>query len=157
MHSTNFDSNQYIPWVTSTQTAQTLAHVFNVLGRVGRVDNIEVTYHDKDYDRWDVPMFIIGGGWKAHQAFETCNPYFVYEQRDRSCGFTLASTAEHFCPTRPREEDMGLLQKMINPTNGKPVWVVMGIRGAGTVAASYRLFVGGNTWDGSTTRNPLVF
>lgn len=137
--SIKFQLRQLTPWVTSVPEAQTLAHILNVLGRIGRTDNIEVTFADTDYDRWDVPMFILGGSWKATRAFETCNPYFVYEQRDRSCGFTLASTAKYFCPTRPLEEDMGLLQKMINPTNGKPVWVVMGIRGAGTVAASYAL------------------
>lgn len=134
-----YEKRQLTPWVTSVPEALTLAHILNVLGRIGRTDNIKVTFGDTEYDRWDVPMFILGGSWKATRAFETCNPYFIYEERDQSCGFTLPSTAEHFCPTRPLEEDMGLLQKMINPTNGKPVWVVMGIRGAGTVAASYAL------------------
>lgn len=138
--SMKYQLRQLTPWVTSISEAQTLAHILNVLGRIGRTDNIEITFADTDYDRWDVPMFILGGSWKTTRAFQTCNPYFIYKQPiDQSCGFTLAASGEYFCSTRPLEEDMGLLQKMINPTNGKPVWVVMGIRGAGTVAAAYAL------------------
>jgi len=88
-YSTHFTKNKNIPWVTSTATATAMAHILNVLGRIGRSENIEITYHDKDYERWDAPMIIIGGGWKANRAFKTCNPYYQL----RPNGFTLLSTS----------------------------------------------------------------
>jgi hypothetical protein len=129
-----FENRTNTPWVTSTPEAQSLALILNVLGRVGRTENIEVTFPDKEYDRWDAPMFSLGGNWKTMRAFETCKPHFKF----KNDAFVLLPTKEQFAPSSP-EEDMGLLQKMINPNNGLPVWIVMGYRGAGTVSASYAL------------------
>ena len=42
-------------------------------------------------------------------------------------------------PPKSDEEDIGLLQKMINPTNSQPVWLIHGLRGASVIAASYAL------------------
>jgi len=133
-YSAQFKKNQNIPWVTSTATAMAMAHILNVLGRIGRSENIEITYHDKDYERWDSPMIIIGGGWKAHRALKTCNPYYQLQPN----GFTLISSGEAF-PPKCDEEDIGLLEKMINPTNNQPIWLIHGYRGAGVVSASYAL------------------
>lgn len=130
----DFEKCQLIPWVTSVPTAQSLAFVLNVLGRIGCTNNIELISADEGYDRWDVPMIIIGGSWKSRRALETCQPYF----RLQTNGFALCPTGDTF-PPRSRDEDMGLLQKMINPTNQKPVWLVMGLRGEATVSASYAL------------------
>jgi hypothetical protein len=129
-----FDENWNIPWVTSTATAQAMSQILNTLGRVGRTDNIEITYHDTDYDRWDAPMFIVGGGWKCWRAYATCKPYFTLSKT----GFGLSARNEVFKP-RNAEEDMGLLQKTYNPSNGLPVWILDGYRGAGVIAASYSL------------------
>ena len=129
-----FETRQNTPWVTSTPEAQSLAHILNVLGRVGRSENLQLTFVDKEYDRWDIPMFTLGGSWKTMRAIETCKPYFRFNNNT----FTLSPTNQRFDPSSPTE-DMGLLQKMINPTTGLPVWVVMGYRGAGTIAASYAL------------------
>jgi hypothetical protein len=133
------EKRQLTPWVNSVPTTECVSMVLNVLGRVGRTQNINITYADKDYSRWDTPMFIIGGNWKFRRALETCNPYYKYRQADQECGFDLIPTGERFKSDHPMEQDMGLLQKMINPSNDLPVWVVMGIRGAGTAAAAYSL------------------
>ena len=114
--------------------AQSLAFIFNVLGRVGRSENIQITFPDMEYDRWNAPIFSLGGNWKTIRAMETCEPYFKF-QND---AFILLPTNQRFSP-QSQSEDMGLLQKMINPTTGLPVWVVMGYRGAGTISASYAL------------------
>lgn len=134
LHTVKYDMNQNIPWVTSTATAQAMAHVLNVLGRAGRTDNIELTFHDKDYDRWDAPMFIVGGGWKRDRAVRTCKPYVQIQQN----GFVLNETEEVFAPQKA-DEDIGLLQKTINPTNSQTVWILDGFRGIGVTAASYSL------------------
>ena len=129
-----FESRQNIPWATSTPGAQSLAFILNVLGRVGRSENIQITFPDMEYDRWNAPIFSLGGNWKTIRAMETCEPYFKF-QND---AFILLPTNQRFSP-QSQSEDMGLLQKMINPTTGLPVWVVMGYRGAGTISASYAL------------------
>jgi hypothetical protein len=110
-----------------------LALILNVLGRIGRTNNIEVTFPDKEFDRWDAPMFILGSNWKTNRAFKNCNPYFLLQ----ADSFLLIPRGESFHPHK--EEEMGLLQKMVNPTNGLPVWVAAGWRGAGTTAAAYSL------------------
>jgi hypothetical protein len=132
--STEFKPCQNIPWVTSVPTAQAMSHVLNVLGQIQRVQNIQLCFHDADYGRWDSPMIIIGGGWKAERALSECDPCFTLDKR----GFTLRATQDVFAP-KSRDEDIGLLQKMVNPATGKPVWILHGFRGNGVVAASYAL------------------
>lgn len=122
------------PWITSTAEAETLSLILNVLGQIGRIENIELTYADKEYDRWDAPMFLLGGSWKTIQAFRTCKPYFDLDR----VGFRLRATEKLFAP-QYGDQDLGLLEKMINPMNGHPVWVIMGWRGNGTIAAAHCL------------------
>lgn len=129
-----FERRQLIPYVNSTSETTSVAYVLNVLGSAGRAENIQLAYVDKDFDKWDAPMFILGGSVKATRAFETCNPYFTFRV-DR---FVLTSTGESYVP-KTADHDMGLLQKMINPSTNLPVWVAMGWRGAGTIAATYAL------------------
>jgi hypothetical protein len=129
-----FQGRQLTPWVTSTAEAQSVAHVLNVLGRAGRTDNIEIGFVDEDFDDWQSPMIILGGSWKAERAFATCNPIFSFSDD----AFRLHETGEVFRP-RTDDHDLGLLQKMINPSTGLPVWVAMGWRGAGTNAATCAL------------------
>ncbi len=130
----NFEPRQLTPWVTSTSETQSVAHILNVLGRVGKTENVQLVYVDQAYDRWDAPMFILGGSWKSRRSFETCRPIFSY----RDGKFVLEPTKESYQP-RTNDHDIGILQKMINPATGLPVWVAMGWRGAGTEAATYVL------------------
>lgn len=128
------ECRQLTPWVTSTSETQSVAYILNVLGRAGKSENVQLVYVDQDFDKWDAPMFILGGSWKATRAFETCNPYFVFQENR----FSLRPCGESYQP-KSNDHDLGLLQKMINPTTGLPVWVAMGWRGAGTVVAAYAL------------------
>lgn len=131
-----FEKRMNIPWLTSTSEAQSLALIFNVLGRIGRTENIEVAFADKEYERWDAPMFSLGGNWKTQRAFKTCNPHFEFREKENA--FIIPSTEEVFRPVF-KDEDLGLLQKMTNSSNGLPIWILMGYRGGGTVAAAYAL------------------
>ena len=125
---------QLIHWVTGIYETQSVSHILNTLGRAGRTKNIQIMYVDCDFDRWDAPQFIIGGNWKATRAYETCNPFFSYSDG----AFTLKATGDSFSP-ESHDHDIGLLQKMINPSTGLPVWIAMGLRGAGTNTATYAL------------------
>jgi len=128
------EGRQLTPWVTSTSETQSVANVLNVLGRAGRTENIQLAYVDQDFDKWDSPMFILGGSWKARRALETCDPYFRF-QNDQ---FFLEPTGESYRP-KTGDHDLGLLEKMINPSTDLPVWVAMGWRGAGTIMATHAL------------------
>ena len=132
-----FGTRQHIPWVNSIAVTQSVAHVLNVLGLAGRTENIQIAFVDEDFDQWESPMFILGGGWKATRAFENCHPHFAFQGNS----FVLRPTGERFSPCS-HEHDIGLLQKMINPATGLPVWIAMGGRGAGTNAATCAL----NRW-----------
>lgn len=129
-----YEPRQLTPWVTSTSETQSVANILNVLGRVGRTDNIQLVFVDQDFDKWDAPMFILGGSWKAIRSFDTCMPIFSY----RDGKIILEPTKEMYRP-KTSDHDIGFLQKTINPATGFPVWVAMGWRGAGTVAATYAL------------------
>jgi hypothetical protein len=60
----------------------------------------------------------------------------IFSYRDEK--IILESTKDVYRP-KTSDHDIGFLQKTINPVTGFPVWVAMGWRGAGTVAATYAL------------------
>lgn len=121
----DYQEYQLIPWVTGIYETQSVSHILNALGRSGRTKNIQIVFVDRDFDRWDAPQFIIGGSWKSKRAYETCDPFFIYQDGQ----FTLQPTGEIFMP-KSHDHDLGILQKMINPSTGLPVWIAMGLRGA---------------------------
>jgi len=131
----HYEERKNTPWVSSALDTQGMAHIFNVLGRIGRTKNIQVTFPDRDFDKWDAPMFLLGGTWKTSRALKTCRHYYEYGNN----GFKLIPEDKTFNPQSNIEEDMGLLEKMINPSNGFPIWIIAGRRGAGTTAAAYTL------------------
>jgi len=132
--STKYEGRQLTPWVTSTAEAEAMSLIYNVLGRIGRTEKIELMYADKDYNLWDAPMFLVGGNWKTKSAMNTFDPYVCTESE----GFKLIPTGELFSPTT-KDEDLGLLQKINNQMHDQPVWIIQGWRGNGTVGAAYAL------------------
>lgn len=129
-----FEPRKLTPWVTSVHEALSAGHILNVLGQCNKTRNVRVCFVDRDFDRWDVPMFLLGGSRKADRAFQTCNPVFDFT----GTAVHLSATGEAFEPS-DIDHDIGLLQKMLCPTTGFPIWVAKGWRGAGTSAASYAL------------------
>jgi hypothetical protein len=124
-----------IPWVTSLGETHSLGYIFNVLGQCGKKTKINMCYADQTYDRWDVPMFLLGGSNKTRSAFATCNP--IYEFSDGK--FRHLASGNSYSP-QDSDYDIGLLQKMISPATNVPVWVCMGWRSNGTIASAYGLF-----------------
>ena len=131
----NYEVRQHIPWVNSVEETNSIGHVLNVLGSAGIRKNIRIVFVDQYYDQWDAPMFILGGNWKAHRALSLCNPHFVFRDNE----FFLEAEQQPYQPSAS-DADLGLLQKMINPTTGYPIWLAMGWRGAGTSAAAHALW-----------------
>lgn len=129
-----YDTRQRVPWVASVSETHSVSHIFNVMGQCGKKQNMRLCFVDQEFDRWDVPMFLLGGSDKANRAFQTCNPVFDFSETP----VTLAATGETFRPSNI-DKDLGLLQKMTSPSTGFPIWVAMGWRGNGTTAATYAL------------------
>lgn len=132
----NYEGIINTPWVASMFDSHALAHILNVLGKIGRTENIEVSFPDKDFDKWDSPMFILGGTRKAERALEIASPIYKYQYKKSQ--FILLPTNEVF-KQESEDIDIGLLQKLKNPTNNLPIWLCSGHRGAGTTAAAYTL------------------
>lgn len=129
-----YELKQLIPWVLSAEDSNASAMVLNVLGQVGRTDNVRLSYVDEGFDEWEHPMFLIGGSLKAHRVFEKFKPEYNYSDG----AFVQKSDGKEF---RQKEgnDDLGLLLKTYNSTTKKPIWIVMGMRGAGTAGAAHAL------------------
>jgi hypothetical protein len=123
-----------IPYVLSNEDSLGVSMVLNTLGKIGRTDNIHLSYVDKDYDKWENPMFLIGGNWKTDRVFENYNPHYI----SKDGKFIIQETDEEFSQKDPND-DLGLLEKVYNPKTNKPIWILMGMRGGGTAAAAYAL------------------
>lgn len=130
----NFEGRQITPYVLSAEDSSAVAMVLNVLGKVGRTDNIYISYIDKDYDKWENPMFLVGGNWKTNRVFENFKPFYIYENGK----FIIRETKQSFSQ-KDSNDDLGLLEKVYNPKTKKPIWILMGMRGAGTAGAAYSL------------------
>ncbi len=129
-----YEKRQLTPYVLSAEDSIAVAMILNVLGEVGRTDNIHISYIDKDYDKWENPMFLVGGNWKTNRVFENYNPYYIFQNGK----FIITETNESFGQKDPND-DLGLLVKVYNTKNDKPIWILMGMRGAGTAGAAYSL------------------
>ena len=129
-----FELCQHIPWVLSSEDSNASAMVLNVLGQIGRTDNIKLSYVDEEYDHWENPMFLIGGSIKTIRVFEKfTTPYYykdgAFINRENNTEFRQ----------KTGNDDIGLLMKTYYPPTGKPIWIAMGMRGAGTAGATYAL------------------
>ena len=130
----SYEKRQLTPYVLSTEDSRAVAIILNVLGEIGRTENIEILYVDKDFDKWENPMFLIGGSWKLDRAYENFNSYFKVKNGQ----FLNKYTNESFSQ-KDINDDLGLLEKINNNCNNKPIWIAVGMRGAGTAAAAYTL------------------
>jgi hypothetical protein len=104
-----YEKRQLTPYVLSAEDSSAVAMILNVLGEVGRTDNIHISYIDKDYDKWENPMFLVGGNWKTNRVFENYNPYYIYQNGK----FIITETNESFSQKDPND-DLGLLVKVYN-------------------------------------------
>lgn len=129
-----YEGRKLTPYVLSAEDSAAVASILNTLGKVGRTKNIQIAYIDKDYDKWENPMFLVGGSWKLDSVYNNYNPYYTYNNGQ----FILKATNEIFYQ-KQSNDDLGLLQKVYNTTNNKPIWIAVGMRGGGTAAAAYSL------------------
>ena len=127
-----YEGRQLIPYVISAEDSNAVSMILNLLGKIGRTENIQISYIDKDWDKWENPMFLIGGNWKTTRVFENFNPYYVIKN-DK---FVIQKTGQAFYQKNPND-DLGLIEKVYNPNTKKPIWIIIGMRGAGTSGAAY--------------------
>ncbi len=129
-----YQLRQLVPYVLSAEDSKATAMVYNTLGEIGKTNNIQSSYVDEDYDMWENPQFLIGGNWKTMRVFNIFNPTYICNEGK----FINRITKKDFFQ-RTHDEDLGLIQKVYNKNNNKPIWILMGLRGAGTAGAAYIL------------------
>ena len=127
-------SRNLIPFVISAEDSNAVSMVLNLLGKIGRTENIQISYIDNDWNNWEDPTFLIGGSWKTTRVFENFKPYYIIENHE----FVIKETGDTFFQ-KHADDDLGLIEKVYNPNTQKPIWILIGMRGAGTAGAAYSL------------------
>ncbi len=131
---TQYEKRQLVPYVLSAEDSKAAAMVHNILGEIGRTSNIQSSFVDEDFNMWENPMFLIGGNWKAQRVFKKFDPIYICKD-----GKFINTVINQEYKQRTHDEDLGLIQKVYNKANNKPIWILMGMRGAGTAGAAYIL------------------
>lgn len=114
-----------------------LGDVYNILGKVGRVENIEVCDLVDDIGKLSSPIFSIGFNPKTTKLLEDCDPiYFTVDLT--KAGFPLIGIkgyGEKFSSILPR--DAAIIQKTYIKGTRNPVFILAGLGTMGTSAAGY--------------------
>ena len=129
-----YEKRKLIPYVLSAEDSIAGSMILNLLGKIGRTENIQIAYLDKDWDNWENPMFLIGGNWKTTRVFQNFRPYYIIE----NSRFIIKETGQEFFQ-KNANDDLGLIEKVYNPNTNKPIWIIIGMRGAGNAGAAYCL------------------
>jgi len=120
--------------VLSKAEAECLADVYNILGRIGKVKNINVGDLINDWNIWSDPIFSVGFNPKTLKLIEKCNP--IYFERNTN---ELTIKDEDISYNSEFPNDIGIVQKTFIKDSNNPVFILAGIGTTGTSAAGYIL------------------
>ena len=118
--------------VLSEAEAECLTDVYNILGTVGKVRNINVGHLINDWNLWSYPIFSIGFNPKTLKLIEKCEPiYFELltskgELKIKDCNISFGSRVPN---------DAGIVQKTFIKDTNIPVFILAGLGTMGTSAA----------------------
>lgn len=118
--------------VWSEADGECLADVFNVLGRAGKVKNIEIGDLIKDWGVWSKPTVAIGLNPKTMKLLEKCDPIY-FELGENSLSIKKSDIKlDSFMPN-----DAAILQKTSIKKNNIPVLILAGLGTTGTASAGH--------------------
>lgn len=109
------DTWQNIPYVIAKADMQAATDFLNLLGQVGKKENIDFYSIPEDWDLWTKNLVSIGGHFKTDKIFETCNPQFV--SLDSNGGFRFCNSSQSFVAIN--NNDYGLIYKTTHPVTKK--------------------------------------
>lgn len=123
-----------ISYVFAAADMDAATDFLNLLGQVGKKENIEFKSIEHEYDLWDTHIVSIGGNCKGDAMISLYEPRFAYLEGG---GFRLSNSEEVF--EANGRYDYGLVFKCVHPQTGKRGVVLMGSGELGTKGASYYL------------------
>ncbi len=109
-----------------------LADIHNVLGRAGKMKDIEIGDLIKDWGKWHRPTFTIGFNPKSLKLIDKCEP--VYFNLSDS-GLTVKGYNSILNSLMPN--DAAIIQKTFIKRSDTPVFLLAGLGTTGTGAAGY--------------------
>lgn len=131
------NQRQHIDPVWSEGDGECLADIYNVLGKAGRPENLEVSSLIHDWNKWSSPIFSIGFNPKTHDLEKKCEPiYYKYQQSIKSIIKIKGHTIE-LDDSYPN--DAAIVQKTFLKGTGIPVFILAGHGWMGTSSAGYFL------------------
>lgn len=122
--------------VVSEAEMQCLAEVYNVLGKVGKVEGIRHGDLINDWNAWSNPIFSIGFNPKTCKLIEKCRPISFGLEEDGG-GLKLKIKKHNVEYNSRVPNDAGVVQKTFIKDTDNPVYILAGLGTTGTSAAGY--------------------
>lgn len=122
--------------VLSEAETECLSDVYNILGTVGKVRNIDISDLINDWNIWSYPIFSVGFNPKTLKLIEKCDPINFElsisrgELKVKDCNISFDSRVPN---------DAGIIQKTFIKDTNVPVFILAGLGTMGTSAAGYIL------------------
>lgn len=123
---------QNIDPVWSEADGESLADVYNILGRAGKTLNISVGHLINNWDEWQRPTFSIGFNPRTRKLMEKCEPIH-FQLHEYS--LTIDGCGEELSAVLP--DDAAIIQKTYIKNTKVPVFILAGLGTIGTSAAGY--------------------
>lgn len=122
--------------VWSEGDGECLAGVYNIFGRVGKVQGLKIGDTIKDWDKWSIPTVSIGFSPKTQKLIKKCDPvYFKYEEGANELSIDGSKIKlDSYVPN-----DASIIQKTFIKGSKTPVLMLAGIGTMGTSVAGYFL------------------
>lgn len=124
---------QNIPHVIPDSDVQAATDFSNLLGQVGKRENVTFRSITEDWDLWSENLLSVGGNFKTDRIFELPNPRLANLLNNASFRFTDSDQLFEGI----NGNDYGLIYKVTHPNTGKLCIVLMGLGVRGTEAAGY--------------------
>jgi hypothetical protein len=133
-HTANRESRwQNIPHVIADADVQAATDFTNLLGQVGKRENVSFRSLTEDWDLWSEHVLSVGGNFKTDRIFELANPRFV--ELVNNVAFRFSDSNQLFQGINGN--DYGLIYRVTHPVTGKICIVLMGLGVRGTESAGY--------------------
>ena len=141
-----FEGRCRIDPVWSEGDGECLADMYNILGKAGRLGDVEVGNLVKDWEKWNSPIISIGFNPKTNSIIKKCQPVF-YSLKAKTFsvrgieieGATLEIKGHDTVLDCLTPNDGSIIQKTYIKDSNIPVMILAGIGTTGTSAAGYFL------------------
>ncbi len=124
---------QNVPQVISDSDVQAATDFTNLLGQVGKRENVTFRSIAADWDLWSENLLSVGGNSKTDRIFELQNRRLVDLVNNDAFRFTDSDQLFQAI----NGNDYGLILKVTHPSTGRLCIVLMGLGVRGTEAAGY--------------------